>query len=106
VNEDVLKVLLDFHNEHGLPTTFECMMDTLCYEPEVWSGNEDEHRWWTSYDCVVKIGDSFIKYTTAKTTGDKNPRERGYEWSSDYDTIRLVVPKVELVEVTKYVDAV
>ena len=51
------------------------------------------HRHWDIYRRVIKVGDTYIGFITAKTTGDMSAKETG--WEFDPDTI------CEMREVTK-----
>lgn len=43
----------------------------------------DMHRWWNEYRYVIKIGDKYVGYVYAETTGDMSPWEAGYEFDPD-----------------------
>jgi len=42
-----------------------------------------EHRWWNEHRYIIKVGDVYIGYIYAETTGDMSPREAGYEFDPD-----------------------
>jgi hypothetical protein len=58
-----------------------------------------DRRWWNEYLTVVKIGDKYISFIEASTTGDKSPSEVGFDF--DPTTICEVVPKE--VAIVKFV---
>lgn len=35
--------------------------------------------WWAIYERVVKVGDKFIAFELARTTGDDSPEDKGYK---------------------------
>ena len=42
-----------------------------------------EHRWWNEVRHVIKVGDKYIGYVYAETTGDMSPPEAGYDFDPD-----------------------
>ena len=42
-----------------------------------------EHRWWFTCRYTIKVGDTYIGYVYAKTTGDMSPSEAGYDFDPD-----------------------
>lgn len=52
--------------------------------------DEDRHRWWITMRKVIQVGDSFISYGDAQTTGDSSPREVG--WEFDPESMEVVYP--------------
>ena len=77
------------------------LIDVLKEANSVWRGEEEEHRWWISYQCVVEIDGMFIGFIDARTTGDENAYDKGFE--VDDNTICEMEAKTETVPVTKYV---
>lgn len=39
-----------------------------------------EYRWWNTYRYVIKVGDTYIGYIHAETTGDMGASEAGYDF--------------------------
>ena len=58
-----------------------------------------EHRWWNEYRYTITVGNKYIGYVYAETTGDENAWEKGYEF--DPDSICEMEPITETV--TSYV---
>ena len=44
----------------------------------LWEEKLEEHRWWNTYRYVIKVGDKYIGYIYAETTGDMGASEAGY----------------------------
>ena len=42
-----------------------------------------EQDWWNIYRYVIKVGEHYIGYFDAKTTGDDSVRDMGYEINED-----------------------
>ena len=86
-----------WNRKHGYSAdNDEDIWETLVDAAEhVWSGDEDQRRWWTEYFHVVSLNGMFIGFTDAKTTGDDSARDKG--WEPDFDS----VCEVEPVEVRK-----
>ena len=49
-----------------------------------------EQDWWNIYRYVIKVGERYIGYFDAKTTGDDSVRDMGYE--IDLDEICEMIP--------------
>ena len=59
------------------------LLELLRSYDEVYKEKTSEHRWWNEYQYVIKIGNKYIAYVYAETTGDMNAWEAGYEFDSD-----------------------
>jgi len=59
------------------------LLEVLRESKEVYKVLCYKHRWWNEYRYVIKVGDTYIGYRYAETTGDMNPWERGYEFEPD-----------------------
>jgi len=101
MNEKIEKILEDYctnegcehwanDNElYGLLEDFDVL-----YEEKT-----DSHRWWDTYRTTIKVGDTYIGFISAKTTGDMNAREAGWDFESDTLCEMLPVKKT----VTTYI---
>ncbi len=68
-------------------TSDEELIEWLCENKydAIYEERYESHRWWDSYFYVIKIGNKFIGYQWASTTGDMTPWECG--WKFDFDTL-------------------
>lgn len=73
----------------------EELYDFLTDSGFVYKGESDSRRWWDEVFTVTRLGDSFIGYISADTTGDESAFEKG--WTFDPDTLCYAEPK----EITK-----
>lgn len=74
----------------------------LGYEKPLWEGDAEPHRWWITYDAVVKVGHKFVKFTLAKGKEGLRPREIG--WVFDVETVHEVWPTQKIVTVYEPVE--
>jgi len=56
--------------------------------------DQDHHRHWTNETAVIQVGDKYIAFETAFTTGDMSAEEKGWEWDGE---IWFVEPEEEVV---------
>lgn len=61
----------------------------------IYQGESQSRRWWDEAFTVVQLGNNFIGYVSADTTGDDTAYEKG--WVFDPDTLCYAEPK----EITK-----
>ncbi len=92
------KILEYVKQELGLDSDQEAI-DEIRESDVVYSRLDVERRWWHEYFTVVKIGDKYISFIEASTTGDRSPSEVGFDF--DPTTICEVVPKE--VTIVKFV---
>lgn len=57
------------------------ILEGFDYQAETTSSSE--HRWWTNHERVLKLGDKYIGYDWATTTGDQNAFDKGFEFDED-----------------------
>ena len=79
------KLLEDYCIEKGF-TKWENdneLLDILRDLKEVKEELIEKHRWWNEYEYIVKLGDTYIRYIYADTTGDMSPSEAGYDFNPD-----------------------
>lgn len=65
--------------------------------------SHEEHRWYTSYKAVVKVGDFFVEFDTYSNSGDEPAMDAEDSNKAIWDSAVEVFPKE--VTVTKYVTA-
>jgi hypothetical protein len=92
------KILEYVKQELGLDSDQEAI-DEIRESDIVYRSLIIDRRWWHEYLTVVKIGDKYISFIEASTTGDKSPLEVGFDF--DPTTICEVVPKE--VTIVKFV---
>jgi hypothetical protein len=49
----------------------------------VWESKHNQHRWWNSFDRVIKLEDKFIQFDWASTTGDNSIFDMGWEFDEN-----------------------
>lgn len=74
--------------------------DVLLEADIVWEGNQDKHRWYNSFNCVVKIGDNYFMFDYADNTGDMGLDEIG--WEFDLTSVCEVEPIEKTIVVKEY----
>lgn len=101
MNEKIKKHLITYNQSKGYGIDDATLIETLkeCGET-VWTGDEDERRWWTNFTRVVEFDGMLIGFKDAKTTGDDSPYDKGYEF--DPDTIKEYTYTEETVVVKNY----
>ena len=101
------KEILDFLKQYALekynwninkPREFHELLneETIVYEENAYSS-----RHWEEVDKVAEIDNTFISFTTAYTTGDLTPHEKG--WEFDLDSIHEAEQHEETRVVVTYV---
>ena len=62
---------------------------------KVWTGEADQHRWYTRFPCVYKVNindeDRFFKYWYMTSDGDNSNEDNGWE-DPDLDELKEVYP--------------
>ena len=100
MNKKIRKIIEDEFNKN--PQSYTLEDDDVLLE-ELTEGNlvEEtliaEQDWWNIYRYVIKVGEHYIGYFDAKTTGDDSVRDMGYE--IDEDTICEMIPVQKTVTV-------
>lgn len=84
MKENIKKHLEEYNQSKGWPTDEDSLVETLIEAPEIWAGDESEHRWWVTYTKVVEINGMFIAIGWARTTGDDSPQDKGWEFDPEY----------------------
>ena len=85
MNERIRKILEDDSIKNGytkLDNDF-LLLEALREGNEVYKELVEEYRWWNEYRIVIKVGDTYIGYFDADTTGDMSATEAGYEIDLD-----------------------
>ena len=70
MQEELKKQLEDMANAKGWDVN-EFIMEELVYSKSLKEYGHDEHRWYTMYSKVVKIGDIYIDFQTYTNSGDE-----------------------------------
>lgn len=70
-------------NGFGKWTNDEQLLEMLRSYDELYEERISEHRWWNEVRYVIRVGDKYIGYVYAETTGDMNPSEAGYDFDPD-----------------------
>ena len=100
MNKKIRKIIEDEFNKN--PHSYTLEDDDVLLE-ELTEGNLvektliAEQDWWNIYRYVIKVGEHYIGYFDAKTTGDDSVRDMGYE--IDEDTICEMIPVQKTVTV-------
>lgn len=97
-NEEVKKVLVEECVAAGYEPTDPNLIETLTEGKVVYKETTGSHRWWNDELQVIQIGDKFIGFDWANSTGDAGLSDLG--WKFCLDTVQFYAP-VE-VTVTKY----
>lgn len=103
MNKQIEEHLTKYHQSKGWgdsPSETQ-LIEVLREEDPVWKGEEEDHRWWISYWCVVEIDGMFIGFTDAFTTGDENAYDKGFE--VDPDSVYEMEAVTKTITVTEYV---
>ncbi len=84
MNKKIEKLLEDYCKEIGIEKwkSEEELWHLLLEFDVIHEKLISEHRWWNIYRCVIKVKDIYIGYIGAKTTGDNNAYETGWEFDS------------------------
>lgn len=101
MNERIKNHLIEVAKKNGWKTDDDMLIDMVIEGNSVWSGDEQERRWWTDFFNVVDIDGMFIGFWDAKTTGDDSAWDKG--WEFDPSTIIEVKPVTKTVTITEYV---
>jgi len=72
---NAMDVDIDYFTEDNAGDIYEFLSCEVTVQSEVTL----ENRWWNDTEIVVQVGDFFIAYGDATTTGDRTPCEVGYE---------------------------
>ncbi len=83
MNERIKSHLTKYATSHGWGTGDAELVEILMESPVLAKQDEDEHRWWVEYTCFVEIDRMIIGFTRARSTGDMNAREAGWEFDPD-----------------------
>ena len=85
MNEKIIKVLLEDCKKNGWDKwdNDDQLLEQLRESDEVYKELIDEHRWWNEYRYTIKVGDTYIGFVYAETTGDMNASETGYDFDPD-----------------------
>lgn len=72
------------------------LLETLTEADVVFSETTKSHRWWNDELRVAKIGENYIGYSWANSTGDTSLNDLG--WEFDLDSATFYEPK-EVIKV-------
>ena len=102
--QTVREFLIDYNKKHGYDIDDYSLIETLIeVGTNVYSGDQDEHRWYICETVVNEIDGVYIQYTDYIITGDNSMRDM--DLSYDIDSAQIVERKErEVVEV--YYEAV
>lgn len=78
--EEVKEVIVAACIADGFEPTEGNLIETLTEADEFYRETVGSHRWWNDELRVVKIGDSFIGYLWANSTGDTGLGDLGWEF--------------------------
>lgn len=73
-----MKVKVDYICEENKDDIYDYLNGLRSLDTEV----IDNLRWWNEIVKVVKVGNIFIKFKYAETTGDDSPFDKGYDLDS------------------------
>ena len=91
MDKEIKKHLIAYNKKNGWNIEDDSLIETLFESgDELYHDVIDSRRWWDDVFVVKKIDGMLIGYMDAKTTGDRSPREVG--WEFDKDTICKVKP--------------
>ena len=79
----------------------EFIMEGLCYGSPLKEYGHDEHRWYTMYSKVVKLGEVYIDFQTYTNSGDEPAFDGKEHFEMVMESACEVFPKE--VTVTDYV---
>ena len=77
---EILKQHWEKNNWEFDPENSNDLLEVLGSERVIYSKVVEEHRWWDDVFTVVKIGEQFIGFDDAHTTGDTSPTDTGWEF--------------------------
>ena len=100
MNKKIRKIIEDEFNKTPNSYTLEdddVLLEELTEGELVEETLIAEQDWWNIYRYVIKVGEHYIGYFDAKTTGDDSVRDMGYE--IDEDTICEMIPVQKTVTV-------
>lgn len=106
-NEYVLKYLIEqYPNDEKLKKELELYLNDDDWELDLSRYLEPNElidfryrRHWEDCTAIEKMGDKWISYSWATTTGDESPSDKGWEFEPDFD---FVEPYDEVVVVQKW----
>ncbi|HKV10734.1 MAG TPA: hypothetical protein VJ725_21515 [Thermoanaerobaculia bacterium] len=80
MREDLRKYLVEKLGSWNDP---EELFDNLRDLKPVWEGDRDQHRWRIEKSVVVQVGDRFVGFKSAETTGDNSIWDGGFTFSEN-----------------------
>lgn len=96
MNEKIKAHVIKYNKNKGYGTTDRDIVETIM-ESEIWRGEHDSHRWWSTFFGVAKVDGMLIGFEGAETTGDESAEDKGWEFDEGS------ICEVEVVEVTTIV---
>ena len=97
MNVNIKQHVAEFLARQGDDATDESIIETIRAAKAVWSGDEDERRWWTDCLTVVEVDGMLIGFGDAITTGDDSPEDKG--WEFDPNTICEVAAETKTITI-------
>ena len=96
MNKKIEGLLEDYCKGKGWPRwrDDEELLEILRNIDEVHKKMVSEHRHWDEYRYTIKIGNAYIGYIYAKTTGDMSPEETGYDFEPDLCEMKPMVKTI------------
>lgn len=82
MNDKIREHVKQYNISKGYGIDDESIIETIRESDSVWSGDEDEQRWWVTYFTVIQVNGMFIGFENAKTTGDDSPYDKGWEFDA------------------------
>ncbi len=103
MKDELRKKLSEYFVSQNLPDNDESVMEVLSYGDAVKEYGHDEHRWYTMYSKIVKVGDFFVDFETYTNSGD----EPAFDGNEHFEMVRDSAVEVFPVPVmtTDYVTA-
>ena len=99
MNEEVKQFLTEYNKSKNYGTSEADLIETVREAKEVYRDDGDKHRWWVEYTYVVEIGERYLAFADARSTGDQSASEAGYDF--DDSTISFVEPYTKTVTMYK-----
>ena len=99
MTDELRKKLQDIADEKNWDFD-EFVLESLPYGTAIKEYGHDEHRWYTVYSKVIKLGDIFIDFQTYTNSGDEPAFDHKEHLAMIMDTACEVFPKE--VTITDY----
>lgn len=80
INETIKQHLIQYAKSKGWGEDDATLIEILEESDRVYEKHTGDQRWWSNYFNVVEIDGMLIGFDSARTTGDRSPRETGWEF--------------------------